>query len=85
MPTITMNPGHPFPAGTTVEFIPRTLKNEPGGPTTRAGTKHKSEGTNSTAVVAVSGALVSPNLSSGNYIAYALVDGSPRRVAVTVP
>lgn len=85
MPTITMQPGHPFPPGTSVEFIPRTLGNEPSGPLTRRDAKHKREGTNSTASVAAGGALTSPSLTAGHYDAYALVGGVPRRVSVYVP
>lgn len=84
--TITMAPGHPFPAGTSVEFIPRTLKNEQSS-TTRSGTKHKVEGAaNPTAVVAAGGALVPTGLTPATpYWAYALVGGQPQRVACYCP
>lgn len=85
--SITMQKGHPFPDGTTVEFIPRTLKNELSGPAARQAVKHKAEGAgNVTAVVGSGGSLAPTGLTANTpYIAYALVGGVPRRVSCYCP
>lgn len=81
---VSLSAGHPFPPGTSVQFIPRTLRTEVAQ--RRATAKHKVEPVTATVVVGAGGACTATGLTPNTwYWAHAVVNGTAHWLAVHCP